>query len=324
MLITEPHGQDTAPQSSELFSYLAYGLGIQTNIPVPEFLTAQLPPDLTIDYAPQEKVEDHLPDSVLGQKVALQITPQSAVIYLKNTGVFLLKAGQQVTAIPVPDATPERLRHALCGIVMAVTLYQKGRFVLHGSAINFNGQAIAFLGQSGEGKSSLAAAFYGQGYDLLTDDLVAVNLADTPPTLTTAGTPIKLHPDMAKIVGIHQGGQPLPPPLPKHLFTLKHRTPAAAIPLQAIYVLHSGAPLAIEPLSLQAAVSALTHHAGLHSMLPPQDPSTFLHSTRLAQACPIFQLQRPRDLQQIPQVLETVRHHVQHLTSGHDVDQNKH
>ena len=47
---------------------------------------------------------------------------------------------------------------------------------LHGSVVAINGKAYAFIGDSGVGKSTLASAFLAKGYELLSDDVIAVSL----------------------------------------------------------------------------------------------------------------------------------------------------
>jgi hypothetical protein len=46
--------------------------------------------------------------------------------------------------------------------------------VLHGSAIEWGGQCVVFMGVSGVGKSTLASAFHKRGHSVLTDDLCVV------------------------------------------------------------------------------------------------------------------------------------------------------
>lgn len=62
----------------------------------------------------------------------------------------------------------------LLGPVMSILLYQRGLLVLHGSSINVNNGAIAFLGYRGLGKSTTAINLYKKGYPLITDDILAV------------------------------------------------------------------------------------------------------------------------------------------------------
>ena len=58
---------------------------------------------------------------------------------------------------------------------MGIILMQRKILPLHGSAVAIDGKAYAFIGESGAGKSTLAAAFMNKGYELMTDDIVAIS-----------------------------------------------------------------------------------------------------------------------------------------------------
>ncbi len=65
----------------------------------------------------------------------------------------------------------------LLGTVLSLWLEKQGIPALHASAVVVEGKTIVFLGNKGNGKSSLAAAFMQQGYPLLTDDILPVEHA---------------------------------------------------------------------------------------------------------------------------------------------------
>jgi ABC-type iron transport system FetAB ATPase subunit len=70
----------------------------------------------------------------------------------------------------------EILRHLLIDQVVPRILGHLGELILHASAISMpNGCSIAFIGESGQGKSTLAASFYQNGSSLLTDDCLLVS-----------------------------------------------------------------------------------------------------------------------------------------------------
>lgn len=80
------------------------------------------------------------------------------------------------TILCYPDAgTPaQTVRHLLLDQVLPVLLSQPGRPVLHGSAVSTPAGAVAFLGSSGRGKSTLTASFALAGCPLMTDDCLLV------------------------------------------------------------------------------------------------------------------------------------------------------
>lgn len=84
---------------------------------------------------------------------------------------FLISTnGNQIGCFAMLGVSDESIRHLLVDQVIPRVVAHQGSIVLHASAIEIDGGVIAFLGESGWGKSTLATSFYEQGYPLLTDD----------------------------------------------------------------------------------------------------------------------------------------------------------
>jgi len=77
---------------------------------------------------------------------------------------------QDIRCYVFPDTPAKTVRHLILDQVMPLLLSRHGRFVLHGSAVSTSQGAIAFIGQTGWGKSTLAASFSEHGMAVLTDD----------------------------------------------------------------------------------------------------------------------------------------------------------
>ncbi|WP_402467051.1 hypothetical protein [Isoptericola aurantiacus] len=80
------------------------------------------------------------------------------------------------------------------GTLCALLLTLRGRLVLHASAVEVDGAAIAFIGHSGMGKSTMAALMCADGARLLSDDVVPVDPADDVVTVPPGATEIRLRP----------------------------------------------------------------------------------------------------------------------------------
>lgn len=78
--------------------------------------------------------------------------------------------GKHVRAWPTPGTTGATLQQLHLNQVLPLALSKQGRIVLHASAVEIAGQAVAFVGPSGRGKSTLAASFATHGSGFLTDD----------------------------------------------------------------------------------------------------------------------------------------------------------
>jgi hypothetical protein len=78
--------------------------------------------------------------------------------------------GGQVTVHPAQGLDQGTVDHLWLNQVLPLALSRQGRMVLHGSAVDVDGQGVAFLADSGMGKSTLAASFATSGTRFLTDD----------------------------------------------------------------------------------------------------------------------------------------------------------
>ncbi|MEW5871909.1 MAG: hypothetical protein AB1894_21755 [Chloroflexota bacterium] len=84
--------------------------------------------------------------------------------------------------------------------VLSFWLERQGIPVLHASAISTKGHAIAFLGHSGVGKTTLAASLIQEGCSLLTDDILPIKSKDSKFLAVPCYPQIRLWPDEAKII----------------------------------------------------------------------------------------------------------------------------
>lgn len=71
-----------------------------------------------------------------------------------------------------PNVEPGIVPLLLVGNVVAALLTLSGECVLHASAVEIDGVALAFVGSSGMGKSTLAALLCASGARLITDDVL--------------------------------------------------------------------------------------------------------------------------------------------------------
>jgi hypothetical protein len=78
----------------------------------------------------------------------------------------------RVVVHPVAGGNTSVIPIALPGTVVAFLLSMGGQCVLHGSAVDIGGEALAFVGVSGQGKSTMAAMFCAVGAALVTDDVL--------------------------------------------------------------------------------------------------------------------------------------------------------
>ncbi|MCL4835356.1 MAG: hypothetical protein KJZ86_23155 [Caldilineaceae bacterium] len=111
-----------------------------------------------------------------GQGYTLVDTGRGFVLHFHHTGEFCIDYDLASVRVQLaPDIDPELAGLLLTGNIMACLFTLGGEPVLHASAVTVNGrgsEALAFLGASGMGKSSLAALLCANGAGFITDDLL--------------------------------------------------------------------------------------------------------------------------------------------------------
>jgi hypothetical protein len=85
--------------------------------------------------------------------------------------------GLDVTCLPAPEVSEATSQHLYLNQVLPLALSKRGKLVFHASAVEVGDGAIAFVAESGRGKSTLAASFAVSGFRFLTDDGLVVEPA---------------------------------------------------------------------------------------------------------------------------------------------------
>lgn len=153
--------------------YKAFGLSIASEIILPEL------PRMDDQDVPFEVVIKRADLSPLWYELAKHqekyvVKKNLFMFQVPDTALFCIHDGETIIVSPMNGADEAKIRLYILGTCMGALLMQKRVLPLHGSAIAIDGKAYAITGDSGAGKSTLASAFLSQGYQLLSDDLIAV------------------------------------------------------------------------------------------------------------------------------------------------------
>ncbi len=238
--------------------------------------------------------------------------------YLRWPGLFeflVSPEGRRIACHTCNGATPEAFQTYLVGHVLSFALLKHGIEPLHATVVVVHQQAMAFLGDSGYGKSSLGAAFLRAGHTLLTDDLLVITENHRGFTAHPGPPRIKLFPEIATtILGDRAAGTPMNPMTPKLVIPLASRQSSrTAAPLRAIYMLRpptTGVPLTrvtITPLSQRRACLELLANTFNHVIVErARLARQFNWTSRLSAGIPVKSLSYPRDLAFLPEVLTAI------------------
>ena len=116
-----------------------------------------------------------------------------------DVGEYLVSAdGREIVWLRASEASLESFRVYLLGQALSFALVKQGFEPLHGTAVVADGVAIAILGDSGFGKSTLAAQFLASGALLLTDDLLLLQSTGHGYVAHPGPSRIKLFPHMGE------------------------------------------------------------------------------------------------------------------------------
>jgi len=165
-------GDETPDFACRPHHYRAFGLTIVSDMACPELVPAPPgPADVTIRIVHTGRAFP--PPDAPG---TFRFGDAECFLLYPQIGAFRIAAPGLIEVEPLPGVDPGLVCFPLLGPVMALMLQARGSFLLHGSALaGPGGEAFAFLGDKGAGKSTTAAAFLRAGYALLTDDIIAID-----------------------------------------------------------------------------------------------------------------------------------------------------
>lgn len=262
-----------------------------------------------------------------------------AQMLFSGVGRFTIDNGRRILVEPVEGTVPSTWRLPLLGAIMALLLEQRGLFALHGGAAVLrdgagNEVAAGFLGEKGQGKSTLGAALSKAGFSLLCDDVLAVSFSSSdklaPPLALSGFANLKLLPEAVKQVW-EDSPENFALVAPELAGMDKRQVPARLAPdartLRHLFVLSSledvdeahtsamamdeGADVALSRLSAQEALAWLVPHTfgarfGDLYLSGARRGQHFQACARLVSQCAVWKLARRRDLSLLPQTIAAI------------------
>lgn len=297
-------------QSDAAKRYGAYGMTIESDLALPELEPSITPgpADLRIVLRPSSQIWSDL------QTTDFRFSPEGHLLAWPRVGAFTITGGDLITIDPYPGVDDQLLRMPLLGPVLANILHDRGRLVLHASAVRVGGGCVILLGDKGAGKSTTAAALVAAGHQLMTDDVVALNLADADRILLEPGFPqMKLDLQLPAAAGVRDAFD-LPSPakgFPKALRRLTAGFSQEAAPPCRIYVLERGQDASSEPLGGEKALSALMRFSymtrfGGRLQHPLQAAAHFRHCATTANSVEVRRLTAPTGVERLGELVQVV------------------
>jgi hypothetical protein len=240
-------------------------------------------------------------------------TDDGYLLRFPNLADFAVSAsGEVVVAHPATGTDEVTVEHLYINQLVPLALSRQGRPAFHASVVTVPGGAVAFLGKTGMGKSTLAASFAIEDAAFLTDDALIIDESDGIRAMPSHAS-LRLWEDSIGAL------------IPKNTmmagavsFTSKARLLAGdalhyvdePVPLLAAFALERND---VEAISMSPLTGSDRHMAwvGNSFLLDIKDRELlarhFDWTHRIADQVATFSLDYPRDYGLLPQVRDAVR-----------------
>ena len=195
------------------------------------------------------------------------------VAFARDPGGYILRfevadfdvrpGDQHIDCYPAADVPHNTLRHLVLDQVLPLIVGTTDSLALHGSVVGTEAGALAFLGESGLGKSTLAAKLGQRGCTVLSDDCCLLRRGTDHFMAVPSYPGVRLNPDSLRGVGL--GGELVSHYSDKRRIASAEVAPFAGdpVPLARLYevaprdVLTQAREISITPASPRDAMYAL-------------------------------------------------------------------
>lgn len=256
-----------------------------------------------------------LPDGTLW--LQFYRTPSGYLLRFTDLADFEISAdGQTIDCWPLAAISDSTIQHLYLNQILPLALGQQGKLVFHASAVEIGEVAVAFMGASGRGKSTLATSFATNGLRFLTDDGLVVEAQDGHYQVLPSHPSIRLWKDSEEAL-ICPNTLKAPPVQ----FTAKSRFLSGhgigfceqPRPLQQIYFLGEGKSEHFVCTRIDPALAfiELVKHAFLLDIAAPTLlTNQFAGLSPLAQQIPCYHIDYPRNFATITAIRQAIINHV--------------
>lgn len=283
-------------------TYALHGYRFRSALPLPGREVAERA-DLDVTWTTVDRVPAEPPEGA--PLAALSLSPEAGFAYAAGEDRLVCRFYRACEFTIFPDrrlviAEIDRRADAalaallLAGNVVAFLLERAGHCVLHASAVARGERALAVVGASGMGKSTLAALLCARGASFVTDDLLRVDFDGADVRCVPGPPEVRLRADAGAVVDVLKHAVPAR--------TVDGRTavrfPEAIDPsrptLAAIVVPEERGAMAMERCRPREALLMLCRYPRtLGCSSPPLLRGRLRSLVRLVERVPVFRLTAP-------------------------------
>ncbi len=193
-------------------TYRLHNLHIRSDVSLDEPVVENQIADVEIRRGEPRRVSDEVPPG----EVVVRLNLHDRVWYsaTHNSGGYTLRFPNlcdfalsedcsSITWHPLEPVDEGLIGMMLKGTVLSFALALRGELLLHASAVTIDGEAVAFAGLSGMGKSTAAALLCAGGAPLLADDALRVDLG-SPVMCFRGATSLRLRESAESILDLFE------------------------------------------------------------------------------------------------------------------------
>lgn len=290
--------------------YQAYGLILESALPLPELEVATGKADVFLEVSPIPRAH-----SEPGTPISLLDASETHVhLSWGGVGELIVEEPARIQLLCVETAEDAALRLFVLGAGLGVLLDRLGYLVFHASGVAVGNRAVGFLGGKGMGKSTLAAQFNLAGFPLISDELFAITFgSDGQPMVHPGPQQFRLWSDALECWGGN-----LKSAVRVRTGLDKFTVPGickidGAVPLAIAYVLSAGNSISIYPIDPSHSLLHLVPHLyvgrfgnAIFRASRHRTQRTFSQLEQLLTRIHVRRLCRERDLRRLQDVTRCV------------------
>jgi len=291
-----------------MLNYYAYGLGILSEIHFPEFTQRKTNIDLIIRFGETDLPYKNFREFDLGKLTTARVIFNKIFLFWNNILVCSISDGNNIVVNPHTGLEENFLRLFILGYALAILLHQRGMLVLHANAVNMFDGAVVFLGTRGKGKSTTSLTLHKNGYKLLSDDVLSINVTNDFPIAYPSFPRIKLWPEVIRNLNEN------PELMPKISSNTEKRSYYVfkdfsnnPLPLKAIYIIERDNITKIENLSPQKGLIELIKSSYCYRLFNDSELYENLKQcTEIVNKVPVKTLNIKNSLEDLPKIIKII------------------
>ncbi|MGH1579290.1 hypothetical protein [Planktotalea sp.] len=203
-----------APPAQTAFRYRAFGIGITSQIELPLLTLDHTGDAPSVSIAASNIQCNNFEAKDCG--VLWKTAPDQFQISVPGIGTMRVQNGCDIALDILPEAAPEQVETLILSTGFCALLQQRHLLAMHAAAVVTDAGAALLAGVSGAGKSLLLAALNQRGFQMISDDITALENIDGEYVARPSWNAVKLMPDASAKLGLdmelnHQG---------KHVFKM--------------------------------------------------------------------------------------------------------